>query len=146
MKKSNQIPFQPPPDYGQSLNGLSVNLLSKDLSRSRLFQRDVLGVQLLHDDEDLLIVSGFGTQWMIHADHTYDKHPLLTDTLRQSRRGSGIEIRLHGCGPDEAAARARQHGFTVLDGPRDQPDHGLRETHLLDDDGYIWVPDVELLD
>lgn len=146
MKKSKQTAFQPPPQYGQSLRGLSVNLLSGNLPRAAEFQRSVLQVTLLHEDPDLLILQGFGSQWMIHADHTYDKHPLLSDTLSQPRRGSGAEIRLHGCDPDKAAQRAIDHGFRVLDGPRDQADHGLREAHLIDDDGYVWVPDVSLVD
>ena len=144
MKKRKQIPFQPPPDYGQSLTGLSVNLLSANLQRAAEFQRTVIGVEFLHEDADLLILQGFGSQWMIHADHTYDKHPLLTDTQAQLRRGAGIEIRLHGCDPDRAARNALDCGFRVLDGPRDQPDHGLREAHLIDDDGYVWVPDLPL--
>ena len=146
MKKSQKQPFQPPPDYGKSLRGLSVNLLSTNLTRALEFQREVLGVELLHEDEDLLIVAGFGSQWMIHADHTYDKHPLLADTLKQTRRGAGAELRVHGCDPDQAARLAMDRGFAVLDAPRDQPDHGLRETHIIDDDGYVWVPDVGLDD
>ena len=87
---------------------------------------------------------GYGGQWMVHADHTYDKHPLLADTRAAPRRGAGVEVRLHGCDPDRAAASATGAGFRLLDGPRDQPDHGLREAHLVDDDGYVWVPDVAL--
>ena len=130
------------PDYGQSLAGFTVNLLSADLGRALVFQRDVLQADVLHEDEDLLILRGFGSNWMVHADHTYDQHPLLGDTHSAARRGAGVELRLHGCNPDGVAERAREHGFSVLDGPRDQPDHGLREAHVIDDDGYIWVPDV----
>lgn len=134
----------PPPDYGRSLTSFSINLLSADLARALVFQRDVLGAALLHADEDLLIVAGYGSQWMLHADHTYDAHPLLDDTRSAGRRGAGAELRLHGCDPDAVAARAAELGFRVLDGPRDQPDHGLREAHVIDDDGYVWVPDVPL--
>jgi hypothetical protein len=81
---------------------------------------------------------------MVHADHTYDKHALLADTQNESRRGAGIELRLHHCDPDGVAGRAREFGFRLLDGPRDQPDHGLREVHIIDGDGYIWVPDIPL--
>ncbi len=144
MKKSTSKPFMAAPDYGRSLAGFTVNLLSIDLERSLEFQRDVLLAEVLHADDDLLILRGYGSHWMVHADHTYDKHPLLTDTLTQPRRGAGVELRLHGCEPDSAARRARQLGFRVLDGPRDQPDHGLRETHLIDGDGYVWVPDQPL--
>ncbi len=142
MKKASSTPFMAAPDYGQSLTGFSFNLLSTDLARALQFQREVLQVTLLHEDEDLLIVEGFGSSWMVHADHTYDKHVLLADTLKEKRRGAGIELRLHHCDPDATAARAIEQGFRVLDGPRDQPNHGLREAHIIDDDGYVWVPDV----
>ena len=144
MKKSTSKPFMAAPDYGRSLAGFTVNLLSPDLVRSLEFQRDVLHAEILHADDDLLILRGYGCHWMVHADHTYDKHPLLADTSDQPRRGAGVELRLHGCDPDAAAQRARQHGFRVLDGPRDQPDHGLREAHIIDGDGYVWVPDQPL--
>ena len=144
MKKSSKTPFMAAPDYGRSLAGFTVNLLSADLARSLVFQRDVLRAELLHEDEDLLILRGYGNSWMVHADHTYEAHPLLEDTLAIERRGAGLELRLHGCDPDAVAARAAELGFRVLDGPRDQPDHGLREAHVIDDDGYVWVPDIPL--
>lgn len=134
----------PAPDFGASLQGFTVNLLTQNLPRALLFQRDVLLAEMLHEDDDLLIVSGFGNSWMLHADHTYDKHALLADTQSTNRRGAGVELRLHGCDPDSTAERAVKHGFSILDGPRDQPDHGLREVHIIDDDGYIWVPDIPL--
>lgn len=144
MKKSTQSPFMPPPDYGKSLTGLSINLLSRDIDRAIIFHREVLSADLLHEDPDLLIVRGYSSNWMVHADHTYDKHPMLANTRSSSRRGAGIEIRLHGCDPDIAATKALEFGFMVLDGPRDQPDHGLREAHIIDADGYVWVPDLPL--
>ncbi len=144
MKKSDKTPFMAADDYGRSLAGFTVNLLTADLARALIMHRDVLRVEILHADDDLLIVRGYGADWMVHADHTYDKHSLLVDTQSAARRGAGIELRLHGCDPDAAAGLAREHGFTVLDGPRDQPDHGLREVHIVDADGYVWVPDVPL--
>lgn len=144
MKKSSQASPVKAPEYGESLVGLTVNLLSTDLARALIFQRDVLGVEILHHDLDLIIVRGYGCSWMVHADHTYDKHPMLSHTKKVKRRGSGVELRLHGCDPDATAGTAIELGFRVLDGPRDQPDHGLREAHILDQDNYIWVPDRPL--
>lgn len=144
MKKGRKIPFMSPPEYGQSLSGLTINLLSRNLARALVFQRDLLGANILFEDVDLIIVCAYGSHWMVHADHTYDKHPFLGDTLEAARRGAGAELRLHGCDPDEAASKARALDFRVLDEPRDQPDHGLRETFILDDDGYVWVPDIVL--
>ena len=37
----------------------------------------------------------------------------------------------------------RRLGFKVLVGTTDKP-HGLREAYLVDDDGYVWVPDVHV--
>jgi len=142
MKKSSKTPFMAAPDYGKSLNGFSINILSSNLPRALVFQSEVLAAEILHEDEDLLIVSGYSSHWMVHADPTYDKHPMLDDTRCADRRGAGVELRLHGRDPDIASNRALELGFQVLDGPRDQPDHGLREVHIVDDDGYIWVPDV----
>jgi len=51
------------------------------------------------------------------------------------------EIRLHGCDPDQAEARPRKRGDTVLAGTVDKP-HGLREVYLVDPDGYLWMPNV----
>lgn len=131
-------------DYGKSLKGFSINLLSINLPRALVFQSHVLEAEILHEDEDLLIVHGYNSDWMVHADHTYDKHPMLDDSRSADRRGAGVELRLHGRDPDSASEKAIELGFRVLDGPRDQPDHGLREAHILDDDGYVWVPDVPL--
>ena len=56
-------------------------------------------------------------------------------------RGVGVELRLHGCDPDAAAARAKAGGHHVVAEPADKP-HGLREAYIADPDGYVWVPDV----
>lgn len=144
MRKREGDPFMPPPEYGQSLRSLTVNVLVTDMQRAVVFQRDVLQCEIVYSDPDISIVRGYGTEWMIHADHAYDKHALLPHTQSASKRGAGVEFRLHGCDPDGSAERAQQHDFTVLDGPRDQPDHGLREVHILDQDGYVWVADVRL--
>jgi predicted enzyme related to lactoylglutathione lyase len=137
-------PFMDPPDYGHSLTGLTFNLLTADLDRAAIFHTEVLGVFIRYRDGDLLIAEGTGTSWMVHADHTYDKHPLMGLAQQSSPRGAGLEIRLHGLDPDAAVTAAQHLGFKVFDGPRDQPDHGLREAHIQDGDGYMWVPDVPL--
>jgi hypothetical protein len=78
---------------------------------------------------------------MFHADHTYRGNPLSGVVAGIAGRGAGVELRLYGCDPDVAEAKARQLGFTVLAGTMDKP-HGLRECVILDDEGYAWVPSV----
>jgi hypothetical protein len=78
---------------------------------------------------------------MLHADHTYDNHPLRNTVSPTYPRGGGLEVRLHGCDPDAAEAAARRLGFEILS-PATDKGHGLREVYIRDADGYIWVPDV----
>ncbi len=146
MKKrpAEQEPFMPPPDFGHSLTGMSLNLLVTDMARACRFAREVLAAELRYADPDIAIVVKNGMQWMLHADHTYDKHPLLPRTQAVSLRGAGLEIRVHRADPDKTALLAQAAGFHILDGPRDQPDHGLREVHIIDQDGYVWVIDCPL--
>jgi predicted enzyme related to lactoylglutathione lyase len=144
LSTNPEDPFMPAPAYGQSLQGLSINLLVRDLDRAIHFHREILQVRFLHEDRDLAIVAGYGTTWMIHADHTYDKHALHRTLAGVALRGTGLEIRLHGLDPDGAEARAREHSYAIVSPAIDQPDHGLREAHIRDGEGYIWVPDISL--
>jgi hypothetical protein len=65
-------PFMDPPDYGQSLTGLTLNLLSTNLERARTFHSEVLGVSIRYIYADLLIAEGAGTSWMVQADQLRD--------------------------------------------------------------------------
>ena len=121
-----------------------LNILVRDMDRAVQFHREVLGVDVVYSDPDITIVAWQGQQWMIHSDHTYDKHPLTGYMAGVDVRGVGAEFRLHGRDPDEAEAAARALGCEILDASRDQPDHGLREAHIIDFEGYVWVPDVPL--
>lgn len=141
MKKRVGASWIPAPAYGQLLKGLSLNLLVAAIEPALVFQREVLGATVIYSDPDFAVVQGYGSEWMLHADHTYLEHPMRGLLRPEAQRGVGAELRLHGCDPDKATAMARQLGFGVLAAPTDKP-HGLREAYLLDADGYIWVPDV----
>src|SRR5262245_19753989 len=141
MKQRTGDPWMSGADYGRSLRALTINLLVRDVAASLAFQREVLGAEVVYSDADFAVVSAHGAQWMMHADHTYDRHPSLERVGDGARRGSGVELRLHGCDPDKAEYAARKHGYEVLAGAEDKP-HGVREAFLCDPDGYIWVPDV----
>jgi len=133
----------PAPDYGRSLRGLTVNLLVGDMTASLAFQRDVLRATVVYADPDFAVLRGYGSEWMLHADHTYQGHPLHHEVAAVTARGTGIELRLHGCDPDAAVDAARTGGYIVVAEPADKP-HGLREAYIGDPDGYVWVPDRAL--
>lgn len=143
MKLRTGDPWMPAPEYSRSLRGFSINLIVKDIEKALVFQREVLGTTVVYSDPDFAVLQGHGGEWMMHADHTYENHPMSELVAGGSARGVGVELRLHGCDPDQAEAAARRMGYRVLAPATDKP-HGMREAYLLDDDGYLWVPDVKL--
>ncbi len=140
MKLRRGDPWVPALVYGRSLSSLSVNLLVREVSAALIFHTEVLRAQVVYSDPDFAVVRGYGTEWMLHADHTYRNHPLYGLLAGAALRGAGVELRLHGCAPDAAEAAAARLGFRVLAAATDKP-HGLREAYILDGDGYLWVPD-----
>lgn len=143
MKLRTGEPWMPAPDYGRSLCGLTLNLLVRDVNAALPFYRDVLGAEVVYRDPDFAVLRYGAVEWMLHADHTYLQHPLAATLREGQKRGIGAEIRLHDCDPDRAEASACRLGFTVL-APATDKGHGLREVYLLDQDGYVWVPDRPL--
>ncbi len=131
----------PAPAYGRSLRGLTVNLLVREIEPALGFARLVLRADVVYADADIAVLRGYGAEWMLHADHTYENHPLRHGVAGVTTRGTGIELRLHGCDPDAATDAARANGFSVVADAADKP-HGLREAHVADPDGYTWVPDI----
>ena len=129
--------------YGRSLRGLTLNLLVRDVVAALPFHREVLDAEEVYADVDFAVFRRGTAEWNLHADHTYDQHPLYQRLGEGSVRGLGAELRLHERDPDAAEAAARALGMTILAGAADKP-HGLREVYILDLDGYIWVPDVPL--
>ena len=141
MKLRTGEPWMSSREYGRSLKALTLNLLVPDIERAVHFQREVLRMKVVYSDPDFAMVQGYGAEWMFHADHTYEGHPMKEVIAGLTRRGGGAELRLHGCDPDAAEAAARRRGYRVLEAATDKR-YGLREVHVMDADGFVWVPDV----
>jgi hypothetical protein len=143
-RPADQTPWMSPPDYGRSLRpGLGVNLLVREVAPAVRFATEVLGATATYADNDFAVMRLAGSEWMLHADHTYLDNPLTGIVKGAETRGAGVEIRLYGIDPDVAEEAARAGGWTVLAGAMDKP-HGLRESVLIDDDGYVWVPGIAI--
>lgn len=119
--------------------GLGVNLLTPDVARSARFQAEVLGAEVVYWEDHFAVLRGWGSLWQLHSDWSYRAHEMQGVVAGLDVRGAGIELRLYGCDPDAAEERARAAGAVVLSGAVDKP-HGLRECHIVDADGYVWVP------
>ena len=140
-RKRTGDPWMPAPEYGRSLRGLTLNLAVRDMAAALPFHLEVLRASAVYHDPDIAVLRFGDAEWMLHAWHTYDAHPLHATLVGEAPRGVGAELRLHGCDPDAAESRARALGYRVVQATADKP-HGLRECFLLDADGYLWVPDV----
>jgi catechol 2,3-dioxygenase-like lactoylglutathione lyase family enzyme len=145
MKLREGEPWMTGSEYSKTLSGLTINLLVQDIDEVLGFQTKVLGAEVVYSDPDFAVMSGYGTEWMLHADHTYDKHPMGGTVESGSLRGAGAELRLHGRDPDAAETAAREMELEVLS-PATDKGHGLREAYIRDADGYVWVPDVRIDD
>ena len=145
MKKRapDKTPPVSPPDYGRALRGIGFNLLVRDVPRAVTFAVEVLGATSFYDDDDFAALRLNGSDFMFHADHTYRDHPLSGVVKDVEARGAGVELRIYGCDPDVAEAKARALGHTVLACSMDKP-HGLRECMIIDEEGYVWVPGMAI--
>lgn len=138
--------FMSADEYGRGLKGLGINLLVRDIARSALFARTVLGAEIVYSDKDFAVLrqgpaGPHQAEWMLHADGTYHSHPLPALMSDAPIRGLGVEIRLYHCDPDQAVAQAKAHHHHILAPAADKP-HGLREAYIMDPDGYCWVPSL----
>ena len=133
--------WMPADGYGRGLPKFTVNLLVRDVAKSVPFYKDVLGATVRYADEDFAALAIQGVDFMLHADHAYDHHPLYQRLRLAGPRGNGAELRVMGIDPDAAEARAKKAGAKIVQEARDFP-HGWRDVMLEDPDGYVWAVGV----
>jgi predicted enzyme related to lactoylglutathione lyase len=126
-------------EFGASLKGIGLNMLVRDVKAHCAMLETVFGMKCHQVTDDFAIVTYGDQVFQIHADGTYHSHPLLGLLPEAGMRGAGLEIHLYDTDPDEVLPKAEAAGMHVLAPPMDKP-HGLRESYLLDNDGYAWVP------
>jgi hypothetical protein len=90
VKKRTADPWIPADRYGRMLPVFMANLLVRDLGRALGFYKEVLGARVHYSDPDFAALNLNGAEVMLHADHTYDKHPWHPRlTAGEARAGSG---------------------------------------------------------
>ena len=140
--KREKEPWMSPTEFARTLpRGIGLSLIVREIAAEVEFCRDVLGAMILHHDADFAAIELCGSVFMLHADHAYEHHPMTATMEGQARRGAGVEIRVIGLDPDRVEARARKRNAVVLSGPTDTS-HGMRECHVADPEGFVWVPGV----
>ena len=141
MKTRTGDAWMPGDRYGRGLPAFTVTLLVRDIPRAVEFQKHVLAAKVHYSDLDFAAVNVGGVELMLHADHTYDKHPWYAPLVRGERRGLGAELRVLGVDPDAVERRARERGSSVIQ-PATSKAHGWREVMVEDPDGYLWAVGV----
>ena len=131
----------PAADFGRSLTGIGVNLLSPDVRALAAFLDQVFGLTVHRLSDDFAILRHDGMMMQLHRDGTYHSHPLLGLVPESPPRGAGLQLYLFGIDPDAAVARAETAGHMVLEPPADKP-HGLREATILSPEGYAFSPAI----
>jgi len=135
--------WMPADQYGRALPKFTVNLLVRDVQKALPFYRDVLQATVRYADNDFAALNLQDTDFMLHADHAYDHHPLFARLQVPGPRGTGAELRVMGIDPDAAQRRAQAAGAKILQPATDFP-HGWRDVMLEDSDGYIWAVGVSI--
>jgi uncharacterized glyoxalase superfamily protein PhnB len=141
VKKRTSDPWIPADRYGRMLPVFMANLIVQDVERATAFYKGVLGGRIHYADADFAAINLNGAELMLHADHTYDKHPWHPRLTGGERRGLGAELRLFGVDPDVVESRARKAGAPVHQ-PATSKGHGWREVMVEDPDGYVWAVGV----
>ena len=133
-KRRTGDPWMSGAAYGRAMPTFTVNLIVADIGRSLRFYTDVLGAETHYADEDFAALRLAGLEFILHADHTYDGHPLYARLGESGRRGAGAELRLVGVDPDEVEQRARSSGADVVQEAGDRG-HAWRDDMVADPDG-----------
>ena len=132
-----------PAEFGQSLSGVGVNLLCRDVRAMAAFAAQVLEMGVHRLSDDFAILSHDSVLLQLHADPTFRAHPLIDLLPENPPRGAGVQLYLFDVDPDAACARAGamgpEAGGIVMEPPTDKP-HGLREATILSPEGYAFSP------
>lgn len=128
-------------DFGRSLKGIGVNLLTGDVRRLAAFLEGVFGASVHRLSDDFAIVRHGDVMIQVHGDRTYRAHPLLGLVPESPPRGGGVQLFLFGADPDRAVVRAEAFGGVAIEAPRAKP-HGLYEATVLSAEGFAFTAAV----
>ncbi|MEX3017405.1 VOC family protein [Gymnodinialimonas hymeniacidonis] len=128
-------------DFGRTLTGVGLNLLTRDVRALAAFLTVTFGLTAHRLSDDFAIIRHGDALIQLHADGTYHSNPLPQLIPENPPRGGGAQLYLFGIDPDMAVQRAEKLGHHVIEPPANKP-HGLREATILSPEGYAFSPAI----
>jgi predicted enzyme related to lactoylglutathione lyase len=125
-------------EFGKSLTGVGVNLLTADVRQLAALLVGVFGATAHRLSDDFAIIRFGGMMMQLHHDATYGSHPMHGLLPENPPRGQGVQLFFFGADPDVAMAEAKKYGGSVLEQPSNKP-HGLYEGTILSAEGYAFT-------
>ena len=119
----------------------AINLIVRDLERSKAFYRDVFGLPLQHEDADTAMFRFADTYFFLQCGETHQDGP-SGDVLSLAQKGVGQFV-IFVDDVDAVHAEFDQAQVATISGPADR-DWGMRTLTLADPGGYTWEITQEL--
>jgi catechol 2,3-dioxygenase-like lactoylglutathione lyase family enzyme len=120
-----------------SLKGLgAITLFVEDLQRSRLFYKDVFGLQMIYEDENSAVFD-FDNTIINLLSIPAARELIEPGAVAGPDAGSRFELTIWVDDADAACAELDARGVTLLNGPMNR-EWGMRTASFTDPAGNIW--------
>jgi lactoylglutathione lyase len=126
-----------------SLKGVgAITLFVEDLQRSRSFYQDVLGLQVIYEDENSAVFD-FGNTVINLLSIPAARELVEPGAVASPEAGSRFQLTIWVDDADAACAELNARGVTLLSGPMNR-EWGKRTASFTDPAGNIWEIAQEL--
>ena len=119
----------------------AINLIVRDLERSKAFYRDVFGLPLQHEDEATAMFRFGDTYFFLQRGEAHQDGP-SGDALTLAQKGVGQFV-IFVDDVDAVRTELVKAQVATISGPADR-DWGMRTLTLADPGGYTWEITQEL--
>jgi lactoylglutathione lyase len=113
-----------------------ITLFAEDLTLTKSFYQDVLGLQVLFDGEGQAVFKF--QNLVLNLTGASDPLKLIAPAAVASREaGPRFQLVIEVADVDAACAELARHGVKLLNGPEDRP-WGVRTASFTDPAGHVW--------
>jgi catechol 2,3-dioxygenase-like lactoylglutathione lyase family enzyme len=119
----------------------AINLVVRDVERTKRFYEGVFGLPPQHEEEELGIFRFKDTYVFLQHDSAHEDAP-TGEVLGLAQKGIG-QFAIIVEDADAVRAELEEHGVAVISGPADR-DWGMRTLTFADPGGYTWEIAQEL--